>query len=114
MLSLRKSRDDVTANVTLEDPGPIEYIVRQHEEASLYCEVTNGTLGQNLRWLHNGVEVERGHRYTHDIMSGRLIISSVRLEDDGMWQCEERDSAAGIRPISLIVLGVYTLYWFLD
>lgn len=46
-------------------------------------------------------------RYSLDRL-GRLTISSVKMEDDGTWQCENRDTGVTARPIFLLVLGKLT------
>lgn len=98
----RRSRDD-GSNAT-EEAAPAEYLVRQHEEAVLTCEAVNGS-GAAARWRHNGIEVDPTHRYSRDPRSGRLTISSVKLEDDGTWQCEDRETGVVARAIWLVVLG---------
>ncbi|XP_054283660.1 protein turtle homolog B-like isoform X2 [Macrosteles quadrilineatus] len=97
----RRSRED--GGNTTEEAAPSEFLVRQHEEAVLLCEAVNNS-GGSVRWRHNGAEVDPGHRYSVDPSSGRLTVSSVRLEDDGTWQCEDRDTGVVARPIWLVVL----------
>ncbi|XP_046676753.1 hemicentin-2 [Homalodisca vitripennis] len=99
----RRSREDGGGGGgnTTEEAAPTEYLVRQHEEVILQCEANSSGSGV-VRWRHNGLEVEPGHRYNRD-PQGRLTISSVRLEDDGTWQCDDRETGFA-RPIWLVVL----------
>uniref|UniRef100_A0A1B6E5Z8 Ig-like domain-containing protein n=1 Tax=Clastoptera arizonana TaxID=38151 RepID=A0A1B6E5Z8_9HEMI len=98
VISLRHSRDDVSNNITQDDVIK-EYVVKQHEEVTLVCDLANST---GIRWLHNEIEMEKGHRYTLD-HAGKLTISSVRLEDDGTWLCDDHLGNT-VRPIRLVVL----------
>ncbi|KAJ8892302.1 hypothetical protein PR048_004882 [Dryococelus australis] len=106
--------------------------VRLHAEAQLECEVSGGERPSSPRpwfeaaWRHGGQHVDavkvsgstlggaQGHRLSRDPITGQLNIASARLDDDGLWQCEERDPvsarvvAAGL-PVRLVVLAISTL-----
>ena len=75
VLISRRSREDSGGNTTAEDLSSIEYVVRQHEETTLLCDIANITNGMSLRWLHNGIEIDPGHRYARDALTSRLTIS---------------------------------------
>jgi hypothetical protein len=45
-----------------------------------------------------------------DLLTGQLRIANARLEDEGVWHCEDRDPITGIvistgKPTRLSVLG---------
>jgi len=64
--------------------------------------------GQSIELVDMGM-ADMGHRYSKDPLHGQLIISNVRLEDDGLWQCQYRNAPADLPvtsdPIKLTVLG---------
>ncbi|XP_049947473.1 hemicentin-2-like [Schistocerca serialis cubense] len=83
-----------------------EVSVRLHQEAVLECAPPPGT----PHWRHRpsgggpwrgigggGGGGDGGHRYA-TLEAGQLRISSVRLEDAGLWRCERRD-ARSHRPL---------------
>lgn len=56
-----------------------------------------------------------GHRFLVDSL-GDLLIDTVRLEDDGRWQCEAEDAQGFVvtaKPIHLTVLGEYYIISFI-
>jgi len=77
-------------------------------------------------WFHDGRPVDAfvvdkntrsgsglGHRYMRDLLTGQLRIANARLEDEGVWHCEQRDPTTGIvistgNPTRIIVLGEYS------
>lgn len=63
-------------------------------------------LKSNIRWLHNGKSIDLGHRYSLNHNTGVLVISNVRLDDNGVWQCANEKQLA--RAINLVVLGTCT------
>lgn len=103
--------------------------VRQHREVHLNCELataSNTSATQRsggLLWFHDGRPVDAfvldkntrsgsglGHRYMRDLLTGQLRIANARLEDEGVWHCEQRDLTTGIvistgNPTRIIVLG---------
>lgn len=103
-----------------EPPDKTSFIQRysnQHEQLSLKCEV-NINFTTNI-WLKDGQIVQTvlidnskrasGHRFLVDSL-GDLLIDTVRLEDDGRWQCEAEDAQGFVvtaKPIHLTVLGKF-------
>jgi hypothetical protein len=54
-----------------------------------------------------------------DLLTGQLRIANARLEDEGVWHCEDRDTITGIvistgKPTRLIVLGKYNSFLSLN
>jgi hypothetical protein len=126
---------------TPEPPAPpriIELPVRQHREVHLNCELETASnmsskqRASSLMWFHDGRPVDAfildkntrsgsglGHRYMRDLLTGQLRIANARLEDEGVWHCEDRDPSTGIvvstgKPTRLIVLGKYSNFLSLD
>ncbi|XP_069678717.1 CD166 antigen [Periplaneta americana] len=119
-----------TVTPSPEPPTPpriVELPVRQHREVHLNCELvasSNASLklrASTLMWFHDGRPVDAfildkntrgsglGHRYMRDLLTGQLRIANARLEDEGVWHCEDRDPITGIvistgKPTRLIVL----------
>jgi hypothetical protein len=107
----------------------MELPVRQHREVQLNCDlpVANSSgvklRSSSLLWFHDGRPIDAfvldtssragsglGHRYMSDFLTGQLRIANARLEDEGVWHCEDRDPMTGVvistgRPIRLVVLG---------
>lgn len=54
-----------------------------------------------------------GHRYAKDPDSGQLTINNVRLEDGGIWYCEDVTIGEIGKSVSLVVLGNTELLFFL-
>lgn len=58
-----------------------------------------------------------GHRYFRDSTNGQLYISSIRLEDDGIWHCQyqgrQLDRPMSSKPLKLVVLGELFLDFYL-
>jgi len=103
--------------------------VRQHREVHLNCELTTASnvsttqRSGGLMWFHDGRPVDAfvvdkntrsgsglGHRYMRDLLTGQLRIANARLEDEGVWHCEQRDPTTGVvistgNPTRIIVLG---------
>lgn len=92
----------------------------QHEQLTLKCEV-NINFTTSI-WLKDGQIVQTvfidnskrasGHRFLVDSV-GDLLIDTVRLEDDGRWQCEAEDAQGFVvtaKPIHLTVLGKFILF----
>ncbi|XP_065200861.1 hemicentin-2 [Planococcus citri] len=97
-----KSRDeltDVNANKT-------DLMVHQREDAKIICELTNSSAiaKEKLRWFHNGLEIDFGHRYSKDTRTGHITIINVHFEDGGLWHCQDRDSGLMGNPVHVIVL----------
>nr|CAD7594446.1 unnamed protein product [Timema genevievae] len=114
---------------------PREVTVSQHEEARLTCDLpadysrggdNGGSAPPRFEpvWRHGEEVVDAvkvsgsmlgrvgslGHRFTRDSITGQLNIANVRLEDDGLWRCEDREPVTGAllatsAPIRLVVLG---------
>lgn len=82
-------------------------MVHQREDAKIICELTNSSAisKEKLRWFHNGLEIDFGHRYSKDTRTGHITIVNVRFEDGGLWHCQDRDSGAMGNPVHVIVLG---------
>lgn len=100
-----KSRDDSDAS------NRTDLMVHQREDAKIICELTNSTTivsKEKLRWFHNGMEIDFGHRYNKDIRTGHITIVNVRFEDGGLWHCQDRDTGVAGNPVHVIVLGNYT------
>lgn len=96
-----KNRDnDPFFNVT-------EVMVRQREDTKIVCDLTNGSVvsKDKVRWFHNDLEVDFGHRYLKDSRTGQVTIMNVRFEDGGIWHCQDRDSGMAGYPVHVIVLG---------
>lgn len=64
------------------------------------------------RWLHNGKSVDLGHRYSLNHNTGVLVITNIRLDDNGIWQCVNDKQLA--RAINLIVLGMLYFFFILE
>jgi hypothetical protein len=121
-----------TVTPSPEAPTPpriIELPVRQHKEVHLNCELVAASnasaklRASSLMWFHDGQLVDAftvdkntrsgsglGHRYMRDFSTGQLRIANARLEDEGVWHCEERDPITSIvistgKPTRLVVLG---------
>ncbi|XP_059481786.1 hemicentin-2-like [Neocloeon triangulifer] len=62
-----------------------ELVVRLHEEVVLACDSN-----AQLTWKHNGKTVQRNSIY--HLSSDTLRIFRVGPQEEGPWQCEERDS----------------------
>lgn len=60
------------------------------------------------RWLHNGKNVDLGHRYSLNHNTGVLSIGNIRLDDNGIWQCVNEKQLA--RAINLVVLGKWLIF----
>ncbi|XP_068086502.1 nephrin-like [Anabrus simplex] len=79
----------------LTTPPPIEKMVRLHQEARLQCDLyTDSRTKFHPTWRHSDhliKEHEQAHRFSTDPITGELHIANLRLEDGGVWQCEERD-----------------------
>jgi hypothetical protein len=110
-------------------PRIIELPVRQHREVHLNCDLVSASNASaklratSLMWFHDGRPVDAfvveksarsgsglGHRYMRDFLTGQLRIANARLEDEGVWHCEDRDPVTGIvistgKPTRLVVLG---------
>lgn len=94
----------------------------QHEQLKLECDVhINST---NLIWLKDGQIVQSrpmeerqrapGSRFFVN-MKGDLLIDTVRLEDDGRWQCEAEDADGYVvtaKPIIITVLGKWNTFLY--
>lgn len=121
-----------TVTPSPEAPTPpriTELPVRQHKEVHLNCELLGASnasarlRASSLMWFHDGRPVDAfileknaragsglGHRYMRDFLTGQLHIANARLEDEGVWHCEDRDPVTGVvistgSPTRLIVLG---------
>ncbi len=104
-----KLRDnDGFANVT-------ELLARQREDRKISCDLTNGTIvsKDGVKWFHNDIEVDFGHRYSKDSRSGQLTIANVRFEDGGLWHCQDRESGSVGFPVHIIVLGKSLFKFFI-
>ncbi|KAJ9578579.1 hypothetical protein L9F63_005201 [Diploptera punctata] len=128
---LYPSGTPTTVTPSPEPPTPpriVDRPVRQHHEVRLNCDLVSSNDSVKLRstsllWFHDGRPVDAfiidksarsgsglGHRYMRDLLSGQLTIANARLEDEGIWHCEDRDPVTGMvigtgKPIRLIVLG---------
>ncbi|PSN32007.1 hypothetical protein C0J52_27810 [Blattella germanica] len=128
---LYTSGTPTTMTPSPEPPTPpriVDLPVRQHREVHLNCEVTSNATNFKLRatslmWFHDGRPIDAfildksarsgsglGHRYMRDLLTGQLRIANARLEDEGIWHCEDRDPLTGMvvsqgKPTRLIVLG---------
>jgi hypothetical protein len=85
-----------------------------------------------LMWFHDGRPVDAfvidkntrsasglGHRYMRDLLTGQLRIANARLEDEGVWHCEDRNPITGIvtatgKPTRLHVLGEYSNFPYFE
>jgi hypothetical protein len=80
-----------------------ELVVRPHEEVVLACE-SDGTT--QLVWKHNGKTVQQSR-----VLRDELRLARVTPQDEGVWQCEERDRASGdvlsTRAVWLVIMGEY-------
>jgi hypothetical protein len=96
--------EDENAN-TSKGPGLPELVVRPHEEVVLACDSA-----APLVWKHNGKTVQRGSGGGGvRLMSDQLRISRVTTQEEGVWQCEERDAKTtailSTRAVWLIIMG---------
>lgn len=77
-----------------------ELVVRPHEEVVLACESS----AAQLVWKHNGKTVQRAE--------DELRLARVTPQDEGVWQCEERDPSSGdvlsTRAVWLVIMGEYS------
>lgn len=104
-------------DVSLVVTTAMQVYSNQHEQLTLQCDV-NINFTTSI-WLKDGQIVQTvlidnskrasGHRFLVD-NAGNLLVDTVRLEDDGRWQCEAEDAQGFVvaaRPIHLTVLGKY-------
>ncbi|XP_068086437.1 roundabout homolog 3 [Anabrus simplex] len=92
-----------TFYTTPTPPPPVDMMVRLHQEALLHCDLYKDSRPKYLpAWRHSDqvvVDVTTAHalahRYSQDPLYGQLHIGNVRLEDGGLWLCEERDPDTG-------------------
>ncbi|GLV42868.1 teiresias [Carabus blaptoides fortunei] len=101
-------------DVSLVVTTAMQVYSNQHEQLTLQCDV-NINFTTSI-WLKDGQIVQTvlidnskrasGHRFLVD-NAGDLLVDTVRLEDDGRWQCEAEDAQGFVvaaRPIHLTVL----------
>ncbi|XP_003240357.1 CD166 antigen [Acyrthosiphon pisum] len=97
-------------NTGLSTLSPIEQLTWPHSDVKLPCgilpalNVTSNWLQMKLKWLHNGKNVDLGHRYNLNHNTGVLVINNIRLDDNGIWQCVNEKQLA--RAINLVVLEI--------
>ncbi|XP_050425969.1 CD166 antigen homolog A [Adelges cooleyi] len=95
-------------NSGLSTLSPLEELTWPHSDVKLPCGIlpasnhTSNWLQMKLKWLHNGKSVDLGHRYNLNHNSGVLVISNIRTDDNGIWQCVNEKQVA--RAINLVVL----------
>ncbi|XP_068083825.1 CD166 antigen homolog [Anabrus simplex] len=98
------TEETITFSAAPTAPPPVDMIVRLHQEARLLCDLYKDTRPKYTpTWRHSDqtvVDVNTAHalahRYTQDPLSGELRIANVRLEDGGLWRCEERELETGL------------------
>ncbi|XP_067013884.2 MAM domain-containing glycosylphosphatidylinositol anchor protein 1 isoform X2 [Anabrus simplex] len=104
---------EVTLNTTTEETTtflitttalpPMDVMVRLHHDARLRCDLYKDSRPRiNPTWRHSDQLIvddttvqALAHRYLQDPLNGQLHIANVRLEDGGLWQCEEIDPETG-------------------
>ncbi|XP_050529013.1 CD166 antigen homolog A [Daktulosphaira vitifoliae] len=95
-------------NTGLSTLSPLEQLTWPHSDVKLPCGIlpvsnhSSNWLQMKLKWLHNGKNVDLGHRYNLNHNSGILVISNIRVDDNGIWQCVNEKQVA--RAINLVVL----------
>ncbi|KAK6622770.1 hypothetical protein RUM43_008613 [Polyplax serrata] len=97
-----------------------DLVVKPREEIYLNCYLPQTAIenvGFAITWHHNGLVVDaveigamgNGNRYFRDSSNGQLFISSVRLEDDGLWYCQYQGrKLEKSKPMKLVVLGKFS------
>jgi len=87
-----------------EGGGRAELIVRLHEEVVLACDAGSGG---GVAWKHDGRSVTHGAAYR--MSANSLRIARAGPQDEGAWQCEERDprtrATRTTAPVYILILG---------
>lgn len=79
--------------------------MKQGQEVVLSCELNvTGESG----WLQNGRPIQESTRLGRLKGDTQLVITSVKLQDDGIWQCQDKDTAGFVttsKPVWIVVMG---------
>ncbi|NXY81156.1 PPN protein, partial [Alcedo cyanopectus] len=62
--------------------------------AQLHCMVTGNNV--NIRWSRNGVPMQADGHHIHLSQNGSLIISNVRVADEGSYTCSAYSSSSSV------------------
>lgn len=95
----------------------LQYTINKTMDGKIHCNLTNTALfydddeisttdaSSDIKWYHNGHEVDFDHRYVLDPYTEELNIISARVEDEGIWHCGDKTTGDVGQSVSLVVLG---------